>query len=55
MRELCDSRFFLSYCLTFEKLIISSKAAIEILEKLFECLETRYSILEPRTSILDAR
>ena len=54
MQELCDSRFFLSYCLRFEKLIISSKAAIEILEKLFECLKTRYSILEPRSSMLDS-
>ena len=51
----CDNRFFLSYCLRFEKLNVSSKAAIEILEKFFECLETRYSILEPRTSMLDAR
>ena len=38
--------FFLSYCLRFEKLNVSSKAAIEILQKFFECLETRYSSLE---------
>ena len=50
----CDNRFFVSYCLRFEKLNVSSKAAIEILEKFFECLETRYSILEPRTSMLDS-
>ena len=48
MRELCDNRFFLSYCLGFKKLIVSSKAAIEILEKFFECLETRASSLKPR-------
>ena len=35
----------------FEKLIVSSKAAIEILEKFFERLDTRYSKLEPRFSI----
>ena len=51
----CDNRFFLSYCLRFKKLNVSSRAAIEILEKFFECLETRYSILEPRTSMLDPR
>ena len=39
---------FFSYCLRFEKLNVSSKAAIEILEKFFECLETRYSMLDPR-------
>ena len=32
--------FFLSYCLWFEKLNVSSKAAIKILEKFFERLET---------------
>ena len=53
MRELCDYRFFSP--LLFEKLIVSSKGAIKILEKFYECLETWYSILKPRTSILDPR
>ena len=43
--------FVLSYCLRFEKLIVSSKSAIEILEKFFEGLETQSLILKPRTSI----
>ena len=53
MRELCDNRFFLCYCLRFEKLIFSSKAAIEMLEKFLECLklDTRASSLDPRCSI----
>ena len=51
MREPCDNLFVLSYCLRFKKLIVSSKAAIDILEKFLECLETRYSSLEPRCSI----
>jgi len=52
MREPCDNRFFFRLsCLSFEKLIVSSKAAVEILEKFFECLETRYSILDTRSSI----
>ena len=46
--------FVLSYCLRFEKLIVSSKSTIEILEKFFERLEMRYSKLEPRYSILDS-
>ena len=42
------------FCNVIQKLIVSSKAAIEILEKFFECLETRNSILEPRSSMLDS-
>ena len=42
----------LCYYSVFEKLIVSSKSLIEILEKFFECLETRTSKLEPRCSIL---
>ena len=50
------------YCSVFEKLIVSSKSLIEVLEKFFECLETQTSILEsqnskltPRNSILDSQ
>ena len=42
----------LCYYSVFEKLIVSSKSLIEVLEKFFECLETRTSKLEPRCSIL---
>ena len=50
----------LCYCSVFEKLIISSKSLIEVLEKFFECLETRTSILrksklQTLTSKLDSR
>ena len=37
----------LSYCLRFEKLIVSSKSAIKILEKFFKHDNTRYLKLEP--------
>ena len=45
----------LCYCSVFEKLIVSSKSLIEVLEKFFECLETRTSILETRYSKLEPR
>ena len=43
--------FVLSYCLWCQKLIDSSKSAVEILEKFFERLQTWYLSLEPRYSI----
>ena len=42
----------LCYYSVFEKLIVSSKSLIEVLEKFFECLETRTLKLEPGCSIL---
>ena len=45
----------LSCCLRFEKLIVSSKSAIKILEKFFKRLNTRSSKLKPWTSILDSQ
>ena len=44
---------FFSYCLRFEKLNVSSKAAIEILKKILRV--SRNSILDTRASNLDAR
>ena len=40
------------YCSVFEKLIVSSKSQIEVLEKFFERLETWTSILESQNSKL---
>ena len=44
----------LCYCSVFEKLIISSKSLIEVLEKFFKCLETRTLILERQNSKLSS-
>ena len=49
VRAMRKIAFVLFYCLRFEKLIVSSKSAIEILEKFFECLNTQYSKLELNT------
>ena len=45
----------LCYCSVFEKLIVSSKSLIEVLEKFFKCLETRTSSLETRSSKLETQ